>query len=77
MTPTPLWAQCHIEVYEEPGWLDDCFRSSLWVKFLSSASESFMNVGDVAGDYATMTVTEGATPSGCGWWTPIPTLSSG
>ncbi|MFH2111211.1 MAG: LamG domain-containing protein [Candidatus Bathyarchaeota archaeon] len=65
--PTPIWAQCRVELYEEPGFLDDCFRSSLWVKFQSAASESFGNVNDVAGDYASMAVTEGAAVNGCGW----------
>jgi len=65
--PTPEWAKCHVEIYEAPGWLDDCFRSSLWTLFQSAASQSFANANDVAGDYAIMTVTEGATPSGCGY----------
>ena len=67
MTPTPEWAKCHVEIYESPGWLDDCFRSSLWVLFQSAASQSFANANDVSGDMAVMTVTEGATPSGCGY----------
>jgi hypothetical protein len=65
--PTPEWARCHVEIYEAPGWLDDCFRSSLWTLFQSAASQGFANVDDVAGDYATMTVTEGSSPSGCGY----------
>jgi len=65
--PTPGWARCHVEVYEEPGFLDDCFRSSLWAKFQSAASESFENAGDASGDYAVMTVTEGGTVNGAGW----------
>jgi len=65
--PTPGWARSHVEIYEEPGFLDDCFRSSLWVKFQSAASESFVNAGDVSGDYAIMTVTEGGTVNGAGW----------
>ncbi|MCW3979430.1 MAG: LamG domain-containing protein, partial [Candidatus Bathyarchaeota archaeon] len=67
MVPTPEWARCHVEIYEAPGFLDDCFRSNLWTKFQSAASESFLNANDVAGDYAIMTVTEGATPTGCGY----------
>jgi len=50
--PTPGWARCHVEIYEEPGFLDDCFRSSLWVKFQSAAAESFVNAGDVSGEAA-------------------------
>ncbi len=65
--PTPGWARCHVEVYEEPGFLDDCFRSSLWAKFQSAASESFENAGDASGDYAVMTVTEGGAVNGAGW----------
>jgi hypothetical protein len=72
--PTPQWAKCHVEIYEAPGWLDDCFRSSLWTKFQSAASESFTNCNDVAGDYGIMTVTEGATPSGCGYRKDISSL---
>ena len=48
--PTPDWAKCHVEIYEAPGWLDDCFRSSLWALFRSSASQSFENANDVSGD---------------------------
>ncbi len=54
-------------MHEGPGWLDDCFRSGLWTKFQSAASESFENPNDVSGDYATMSVTEGGTVNGCGW----------
>jgi len=75
LTPTPAWAQCHVEVYEQPGWLDDCFRSG-WAKVQSAASESFVNTGDVSGDNATMTATEGATPNGCGYQKTLPSLSS-
>ena len=64
--PTPEWAQCHVEIYEAPGFLDDCFRSG-WALFQSAASESFVNADDISGDYATMMVTEGVTPSGCGY----------
>jgi len=70
--PTPEWAQCHVEIYESPGWLDDCFRSS-WSLFQSAAVQSFANAGDVSGDYATMAVTEGGTPSGCGYLKDIST----
>lgn len=66
MTPTPDWAQCHVEIYEAPGWLDDCFRSG-WTLFQASSSQSFVNAEDVSGDYAIMTVTEGTTPTGCGY----------
>jgi hypothetical protein len=66
MTPTPDWARCHVEIYEAPGWLDDCFRTG-WSLFQSAAAQSFANAGDISGDYATMTVTEGAAPSGCGY----------
>ncbi|MBN2335956.1 LamG domain-containing protein [Candidatus Bathyarchaeota archaeon] len=75
LTPTPSWAQCHVEIYEEPGFLDDCFRSSLWTKFQSAASESFVNAGDVSGDYAVMTVTEGGAVNGAGWMRDISGLS--
>ncbi len=75
LSPSPAWAQCHVEVHEAPGWLDDCFRSSLWTKFRSAASESFANTNDIAGDYATMAVTEGATVNGCGWRKDISDLS--
>jgi len=74
--PTPEWARCHIEVYECPGWLDDCFRTG-WTKFQSTASESFQNTGDVSGDYAVMAVTEGATPSGCGYRKDLSTENLG
>ncbi len=67
LAPSPTWAQCHIEVHEAPGWLDDCFRSTLWTKFRSADSESFANANDIAGDYATMAVTEGDVVNGCGW----------
>ena len=73
--PTPGWARCHVEIYEEPGFLDDCFRSSLWTKFQSAAAESFVNAGDVSGDYAIMTVTEGGTVNGAGWRRDISSLS--
>jgi hypothetical protein len=75
LTPTPPWAQCHVEVYEQPGWLDDCFRSG-WAKVQSAESESFVNTGDISGDYATMTVTEGGTPGGCGYQKVLPSLGS-
>ncbi|MGD2200483.1 MAG: hypothetical protein PVJ38_02485 [Candidatus Bathyarchaeota archaeon] len=65
--PTPDWARCHVEIYEAPGFLDDCFRSSLWTVFQSAASQSFIAGRDVTGDLACMTVTEGGTPSGCGY----------
>jgi len=65
--PTPDWAKCHVEVYESPGFLDDCFRSSLWTLFQSASSQSLVPGGDVTGDLAVMTVTEGVTPSGCGY----------
>ena len=65
--PTPDWARCHLEIYEAPGFLDDCFRSGLWTLFQSAASQSFVPGGDVTGDLATMTVTEGGSPSGCGY----------
>jgi hypothetical protein len=64
-----------VELYEEPGFLDDCFRSSLWVKFQSAASESFANVGDIAGDYGIMTVVEGDPINGCGWRRDISSLA--
>lgn len=67
LQPQPAWARVHIEVHEQPGWLDDCFRSTLWTKFQSAASESFANPNDITGDYATMAVTEGASVNGCGW----------
>ena len=75
--PTPDWAECHVEIYESPGWLDDCFRSSLWVLFQSAASQSFANAGDVSGDLGVMTVTEGAVPSGCGYRKDISSLNLG
>jgi len=65
--PTPDWAQCHVEIYEVPGWLDDCFRSSLWTLFQAAASQSFEPGSDITGDLAPMSVTEGATPTGCGY----------
>ncbi|MCK4702675.1 hypothetical protein KAT55_04895, partial [Candidatus Bathyarchaeota archaeon] len=73
--PTPGWAKSHVEIYEEPGFLDDCFRSSLWTKFQSAASESFGNAGDVSGDYAIMEVTEGGTVNGAGWRRDVSSLS--
>ncbi len=65
--PTPNWAQCHVEVHEGPAILEDCFRGALWILFQSAASQSFANAGDISGDYAIMAVTEGATPTGCGY----------
>jgi len=73
--PTPGWAKSHVEIYEEPGFLDDCFRSGLWTKFQSAASESFWNAGDVSGDYAIMEVTEGGTVNGAGWRRDVSSLS--
>jgi len=73
--PTPGWAKSHVEIYEEPGFLDDCFRSSLWAKFQSAASESFGNADDVSGDYAIMEVTEGGTVNGAGWRRDVTGLS--
>jgi len=73
--PTPGWAKSHVEIYEEPGFLDDCFRSSLWTKFQSAASESFGNAGDVSGDYAIMEVTEGGTVNGAGWRRDVSSLN--
>jgi len=73
--PTPGWARSHVEIYEEPGFLDDCFRSSLWTKFQSAASESFENAGDVSGDYAMMEVTEGGTVNGAGWRRDVSSLN--
>jgi len=73
--PTPGWARSHVEIYEEPGFLDDCFRSSLWTKFQSAAAESFVNAGDASGDYAIMTVTEGGTVNGAGWRRDISSIS--
>ena len=67
--------RAHIEVFEAPGFHDDCFRSSLWVKVQSAASESFTNTDDVSGDYATMDVTEGGTVTGAGWRRDISALS--
>jgi hypothetical protein len=67
VSPQPQWARVHVEVHEQPGWLDDCFRSTLWTKFQSAASEGFENTNDISGDYATMSVTEGGTTNGCGW----------
>ncbi|MCW4012857.1 MAG: LamG domain-containing protein, partial [Candidatus Bathyarchaeota archaeon] len=59
--------RAYIEIIEQSGFHDDCFRSSQWTKFQSAASESFQNTDDVSGDYATMTVTEGGTVNGAGW----------
>jgi hypothetical protein len=73
--PTPDWAECLVEIYEEPGFLDDCFRSSTWTKFQSATSESFANLDDISGDYAIMSVTEGAVVNGCGWRRDISSLS--
>jgi len=64
LNPSPSWARVYIEAHEAPRWIDDCFRSILWVKILSAASESFVNPNDISGDYATMTVTEGAVVNG-------------
>ncbi len=67
----------HIEVYEAPGFLDDCFRSTGWTKFQSAVSESFANADDISGDYATMEVTEGDPVNGCGWRRDISGLGLG
>jgi hypothetical protein len=64
-----------VEIYEEPGFLDDCFRSSTWTKFQSAASESFANLDDITGDYAIMSVTEGGVVNGCGWRRDISSLA--
>ncbi|MBL7167242.1 hypothetical protein ISS40_01085 [Candidatus Bathyarchaeota archaeon] len=74
-TPTPDWARCHVEIHEAPGWLDDCFRSSLWTKFQSAASESFTPDSGISGDLAEMAVTEGGTPSGCGYRIDVSSLA--
>lgn len=66
LNPSPGWPKVHIELYESPGWFDDCFRSSLWVNFLTPGA-TFVTGSNVAGDYAAMIVTEGAVPAGCGW----------
>ena len=73
--PTPDWARCHVEIYETPGFHDDCFRSSLWTLFQSAASQSFTPDSGVSGDLAVMAVTEGATPSGCGYRKDISSLN--
>jgi len=72
--PSPDWAQQHVEIYEAPGFHDDCFRSTAWTLFQSAASESFQNTDDISGDYATMTVTEGGAVNGCGWRRDISSL---
>ena len=59
--------RAYIEIIEQPGFHDDCLRSTAWTKFQSAASESFQNTDDISGDYATMTVTEGGTVNGAGW----------
>jgi len=64
-----------VEIHEAPGWLDDCFRSSLWTKFQSAASESFTPDSGISGDLAEMAVTEGGTPSGCGYRKDISSLA--
>lgn len=64
----------YLEVYESPGFLDDCFRSSLWTKFQSASSESFLNADDISGDYASMMVTEGGVVNGCGWQRDVSSL---
>jgi len=75
LTPTPDWAQLHIEILETPGFHDDCFRSSQWTLYQSTVSESFTNTNDITGDYATMNVTEGATVNGAGWRRDISPLN--
>lgn len=59
--------RAYIEIIEQPGFHDDCFRSAEWTKIQSSVSESFQNTDDASGDYATMEVTEGAAVNGAGW----------
>ena len=64
-----------MEIYEAPGFLDDCFRSTAWTLFQSAASQSFANTDDVTGDYATMSVTESDPVAGCGWRRDISSLA--
>ena len=74
LNPSPGWPQVHIELYEQPGWFDDCFRSALWVNILTPGA-TFVTGSNVAGDYAPMIVTEGAVPAGCGWEKDIGALT--
>src|SRR5512138_709926 len=75
LSPQPEWPQVHIEFHEAPGWLDDCFRSGLWTKVFSAASESFVNGNNIAGDIATMAVTEADPVNGAGWEKDIGSLA--
>ncbi len=64
-----------VEFWGWPGFLDDCFRSSLWVKVQSTAQESLGNLNDVPGDLALISVTEGEAALGAGWRRDISSLS--
>lgn len=66
-SPQPPWPLVHIEIYDGLGFLDDCFRSSLWVNFQVADAQSFDPPTNIAGDYADMVVTEGAPINGAGW----------
>jgi len=74
-SPQPPWAQVHLEFFEQPGFIDDCFRSSTWTKIQSAASESFTVTTNISGDYAVMSVTEGAVVNGAGWERDISSLA--
>jgi hypothetical protein len=45
------------------------------VEFLAAVVNSFLNGNDISGDYATMAVTEGAVPAGCGYEKDIGSLA--
>ena len=75
LNPQPPWPQAHIEFFEIPGFVDDCFRSGNWVRFLAAAGgDSWTVSNNIAGDYVVQAATEGAVPAGCGWERDISAL---
>jgi len=76
LNPQPPWPQVHIEFFEIPGFVDDCFRSGNWIRFLAGAGgDSWTVSNNIAGDYVVESVTEGGAPAGAGWGRDISALA--
>lgn len=63
--PNPEWPKSRVEIYTEPGYIDDNFRAG-WASVSSPAptSESLVNIDDIAGDYATHSVNSSGAGKG-------------